>query len=202
MIDWRRWEKDGAIVARFLELRQVCIVIMARFEPSPCEVHTGAELASKQCGSAVLRKKPWAQRERSAMQDGQAKARSSHPCAAFHRRGKAVVPPFHSVCASVPGASILRLPGASLTARTHSENLIERLYTLMLLNTCLQARHNSRPAHVLHLVAYQKFSPTGADLLHRQNQGYQQSEAANLFVVVDLNRRGRKYCLRLLLETD
>jgi hypothetical protein len=94
----------------------------------------------------------------------------------------------------------LRLPGDSLTAHARFENLIGRPHMQMLLNTCLQARHRSRPAHVLHPAAYQKVSLISVDFRHRRNQGYQQSGVSNPSVVASVNRRKTKCGLHLLLE--
>jgi len=131
---------------------------------------------------------------------GQVTARSSHSCAAFHRRERAVVARAHSVCASVSEASVMRSPNESPTAHARPENLIGRPHTRMLLNMYLQARHSSQPARALRPTAYQKVSRTRADLRHRQNQDFQQSGASNLFVVASVNRRTRKRGLRPLLE--
>ena len=45
-------------MARFLKLRQILALIMARFELSSCEAQTASEFANKRSVSAVRREKP------------------------------------------------------------------------------------------------------------------------------------------------
>jgi hypothetical protein len=129
----------------------------------------------------------------------QATARNSHPCAAFHRRGRAVVEHVRSTCKFVTGASVLRLTCDPRAAHGRFENLIGRPHMQMLPNTCLRARHSSRSARVLHPAAYQKVSLTSVDLRHHRNRGFQQNGVYNP-VVASANRRMKKCALHLPLE--
>lgn len=108
--------------------------------------------------------------------------------AAFHQKGRVVVPPAHSVCAFVTGVSVLELPNGWLTARVRCENSIARSHTRRLLNRCLLARHRSLPAGLLRPTAYQEVFLTSADLRHRRNRDCQQNEASNPSVGASANR--------------